>query len=203
MTGPSSPPPGVKPKSEIRKRVIAAREALGAVERRALSARITSRLLALPDYHDARCVMAYVTFGAEFETEAFLADLRARGRQLVLPRVERATRSLKLHAVRDPDTELAPGVLGIREPRADLCPEVAPAAVDFVLVPGVAFTASCERLGYGGGFYDRLIPSFAEDTALVAAAFTVQIVPELPVTPSDRQVDRVLTENADYTNVPR
>src|SRR5262245_18658291 len=98
--------------------------------------------------------MAYVTFGAEFETGAFIGDLQARGKQLILPRVDRASRSLKLYKVRDLDAELAPGVWGIREPRGDLCPEAALDEVDFVLVPGVAFTVRCERLGYGGGFYD-------------------------------------------------
>lgn len=143
--------------------------------------------------------MAYVSFGAEFDTGAFIADLRARGKQLVLPRVDRDTRALKLYTVHDPDQELVPGVWGIREPRVDVCPEVAPAAVDFVLVPGVAFTARCERLGYGGGYYDRLIHTFAGRPALVAAAYSLQIVPELPVTPSDQKVDIVITEDAEYS----
>jgi 5-formyltetrahydrofolate cyclo-ligase len=188
----------VPSKSEIRRQILAARDALPPADRRDFSARITPRLLALPAYRDARCVLAYMSFGAEFETGALIADLFERGKRLVLPRVERATRSLRLHAVRDPRVDTAPGSLGIREPRSDVCPEVAPAAVDFVLVPGVAFTARCERLGYGAGFYDRLIPAFTAHTALVAAAFAVQIVPELPVTPSDRQVHRVVTEDGEY-----
>ncbi len=185
-------------KSELRKRIIAARDALDPTRRREFSARITPRLLALPAYRDARCVMAYVTFGAEFDTGSFIADLRASGKQLVLPRVDRDTRALKLYTVRDPDQDLAPGVWGIREPRVAVCPEVAPATVDFVLVPGVAFTARCERLGYGGGYYDRLIHTFADRPALVAAAYSLQIVPELPVTPSDQKVDIVITEEAEY-----
>jgi 5-formyltetrahydrofolate cyclo-ligase len=74
--------------------------------------------------------------------------------------------------------------------------------VDLVLVPGVAFTARCERLGYGGGYYDRLIPGFAGRAALVVAAYSLQIVPELPVTPSDRSVDLILTEDAEYLRAP-
>lgn len=198
MTGGAPPAPPQQLKGEIRKRVIAARDALPAAVRRDSSARITPRLLELPAYGSARCVLAYVSFGSEFETGAFVADLLARGKSLVLPRVERATRSLKLHIVRDTGTDLAPGVLGIREPRADRCPEAMPEAVDFVLVPGVAFTARCERLGYGGGFYDRLIGGFAVRPTLVAAAFSVQVVPELPVTPSDQAVDVVVTEDVLY-----
>jgi 5-formyltetrahydrofolate cyclo-ligase len=71
--------------------------------------------------------------------------------------------------------------------------------VDFVLVPGVAFTARCERLGYGGGYYDRLIPRFAGRPALVAAAYSLQIVPALPVSATDRSVDLVVTENAAHS----
>ena len=115
---------GVAPdpqKAEIRRRVLAARDALDAPTRRALDARITPRLLALPRYRDARCVVAYVGFGTEFDTTAFIADVLARGKSLVLPRVERAARSLRLHAVRDLETELAAGVWGIREPRAERC----------------------------------------------------------------------------------
>lgn len=182
----------------MRKLILAARAALDPATRREFAARITPRLLALPGYRDARCVMAYVGFGTEFDTASFIADILARGKSLVLPRVERAARTLKLHSVRDPETELAAGVWGIREPRADLCAEVAPAAVDFVLVPGVAFTARCERLGYGGGYYDRLIPQFAGRPALAVAAYSLQIVPEVPVTPSDRSVDLVVTEDAEY-----
>jgi 5-formyltetrahydrofolate cyclo-ligase len=190
--------PGAE-KSALRKRILAARDALDPAARRDFSSRITPRILALPAYRDARCVMAYVSFGAEFDTGAVLADLRARGKQLVLPRVDRKARALKLHAVRDPGVELAPGVWGIPEPRVDVCPEVAPVTIDFVLIPGVAFTARCDRLGYGGGFYDRLIPAFEGRPALVAAAYSIQIVPELPVTPSDQSVNLVLTEDAGYS----
>jgi 5-formyltetrahydrofolate cyclo-ligase len=182
----------------LRKRILEAREALTVEARREFSSRITARLLALPAYRDAGCVMAYVSFGSEFDTSAFIADLLARGKRLVLPRVERATRSLKLYAVRDLDAELAPGVWGIREPRPDVCPEVMLPAVDFVLVPGVAFTARCERLGYGGGYYDRLLRGRAGSTSLVVGAFGVQVVSELPITPNDHAVDLVFTEDAEY-----
>jgi 5-formyltetrahydrofolate cyclo-ligase len=185
-------------KNEIRKQVIAARDSLPAAVRRDFGALITPRLIELPAYRGARCVLAYMSIGSEYDSGAFVADVLARGKSLVLPRVDRATRSLRLHTVRDPGTDLVPGVWGIREPRTDRCPETAPAVVDFVLVPGVAFTARCERLGYGGGYYDRLIREFAGRPALVVAAFSLQIVSELPVTQSDQKVDVVITEEAEY-----
>ena len=178
--------------------MLARRDALPATERRTLSERITSRLLALDAYRGARCVMAYASFGGEFETADFVADVLAQGKALVLPAVARGSRALQLHAVDDPARQLAPGVWGIPQPRADLCALVPASRLDFVLVPGVAFTARCERLGYGGGYYDGFIRGLARRPPLVAAAFSLQILQELPVSGRDQSVDRVVTENAEY-----
>jgi 5-formyltetrahydrofolate cyclo-ligase len=174
---------------------------LGVADRTSLSARISKRLLALDSYGSARCVMAYASFGSEFETGDFIADALARGKTLVLPRVERDSRVLQLYQVRDPARQLVAGVWGIRQPRADLCPLVPASQLDFVLVPGVAFTRQCQRLGYGGGYYDRFIRTFARRLPLVAATFSLQILPELPVSESDQEVDCVITEDATYGRV--
>jgi len=178
--------------------VLARRDALPAPERRALSERITKRLLALEAYRGARCVMAYASFGGEFETADFLADVLGQGKNLVLPRVARGTRMLQLHAVDDPERQLAPGVWGIPQPRADVCPPVPASRLEFVLVPGIAFTRSGERLGYGGGYYDGFIRSLAPRPPLIAAAFELQLLPGLPTTDRDQVVDLVVTEDAQY-----
>jgi 5-formyltetrahydrofolate cyclo-ligase len=171
---------------------------LGVAERRSLSERITKRLLALDAYGNARCVMAYASFGSEFESGDVIADALARGKTLVLPRVEHDSRVLQLYQVRDPARELVAGIWGIRQPRADLCPPVPASQLDFVLVPGVAFTRHCERLGYGGGYYDGFIRALIRRPPLVAAAFALQVVAALPTSKSDQRVDRVVTEDADY-----
>lgn len=185
-------------KSEIRNTIIAQRDAVSASERRVLAERITTRLLALDVYRKARYVMSYMSFGGEFDTARFIGDILASGKQLILPKVERASRSLKLYSVRDPERELVAGVWGIREPHPDLCPAVPAASIQFALVPGVAFTRRCERLGYSGGFYDRLIRGWEPRPYLAAAAFELQVVPELPVSLSDQRVDLVVTEDAEY-----
>ena len=178
--------------------MLAQRDALPAAERRALSELITRRLLALDAYRGARCVMAYASFGSEFETGDFISDVLAQGKELVLPGVERGSRTLQLHAVHDPARQLAAGVWGIPQPRAELCPLVPVSRLDFVLVPGVAFSRRCERLGYGGGYYDGFIRGLARRPPLVAAAFSLQILPALPVSERDQYVDCVVTENAEY-----
>jgi len=188
----------IEEKNALRKQVLARRDQLGVAERRSLSERITKRLLALNSYGSASCVMAYASFGSEFETGDFIADALARGKTLVLPAVERNSRALQFYEVRDPARQLVAGVWGIRQPRADLCPVVPASQLDFVLVPGVAFTRHCQRLGYGGGYYDGFIRGLTRRPPLIAAAYSLQILPVLPVSERDQEVDRVISEDAEY-----
>lgn len=82
---------------------------------------------------------------------------------------------------------------GAREPRDGRVLEVG--ELDLIVVPGVAFDRSCRRVGYGGGFYDRLLASTREGTAAVAIAFGLQVVDEVPSGPLDRTVDAIVTED--------
>lgn len=169
-----------------------------------MSEAVFSRLLTLPEYGAARTVMAYCGFGSEPETGMFLKAVPGGGKRLILPRVERETRTLVLREVGDPDSELVAGVWGIMEPIESL-PEVRIEDVDFVLMPGVAFDEAGGRLGYGGGFYDRLLGGLGERPPgerppggrprLVAAAFGVQVVGRVPTGAHDVRVDAVVTED--------
>ena len=100
-------------------------------------------------------------------------------------------------SVNDTVSEVQAGVWGIREPRPEQ-PVVPSEQIDFVLVPGVAFTPACARLGYGGGFYDRLIAGFGQRPPLVAAAFALQMRDKLPLSGQDQGIDLVVTEDAAY-----
>ena len=185
------------PKAVLRREILAARDALAADARAAASAKISQQLLALEVWQSARSVLVYLTFGSEFITAALINDAAATGKQLCLPRVDRNARRLEIRAVSATTRDVEPGAWGIREPRTS-CPAVALEAIDFVLVPGVAFTPRCERLGYGGGFYDALIGRFAMRPPLVAAAFELQIRDEIPLSERDRTVDLVITEKKTY-----
>ena len=195
MAGQIAPEKGSK--AALRKTIIAARDALPVAIRRDLGNCITTQILNLDAYRRARCVLAYMSFGSEFDTAALVADARGNGKQLCLPRVDRDTRRLEIHQVDDIRRDLQSGVWGIREPRAECAPADLE-QIDFVLLPGVAFTPRCERLGYGGGFYDRLLPRFARRPPLVAAAFSLQILDEIPLEATDQRIDIVLTESSSY-----
>lgn len=181
-------------KAELRALLLARRNALAGDERERMSAAITQSILSLDMYRRARIVMAYMTFGSEFATGAFIDAAIRDAKTIVLPRIDRAHDRLAIHTVCDFERDLAAGPWGIHEPRPDACPVATLSAIDFVLVPGVGFTVRGDRLGYGRGYYDRLLANRASHTALVAAAFSAQLVDRIPTTARDARIDMVITE---------
>lgn len=180
-------------KRELRARVVAARDALPPAAHRTASDAIAARIAALPSFRDARCVLLTVAFRSEWDTRALFAAAAA-GKTVALPRVNAQERMLELHAVGDLARDTMPGYRGIAEPRAEL-PRVAADAVDWVLVPGVAFDLRGRRMGYGGGYYDRLLATLPAATVRVAGAFDLQVVPEVPSARHDLVVDALATES--------
>jgi 5-formyltetrahydrofolate cyclo-ligase len=184
-------------KAALRRAVLRRRAALPEEERALLSGRIVATILNLPTYKNADVVLAYASFGTELQTDELLWRVLNDGKVLVLPRVEGS--ALGLYEVQDLTSDLAPGTWGIREPEPDRCPAVDRGGVGFALIPGVAFDRGGRRLGYGGGFYDRLLAGGLPDgTPLVSGAFEVQILDEVPTDPHDAPVDVVVTEREVY-----
>jgi 5-formyltetrahydrofolate cyclo-ligase len=171
--------------------------------RTALSRAIVRDLFDLAAYRQSGTVMAYVGFGSELQTDEFVFHTLEQGKTLLLPRVNRRKRGLDIYEVRDPVRDLEVGTWGIREPRPDRCARVDPDIIDFALVPGLAFDARGGRLGYGGGFYDRLLASILSTrTWLVAGAFESQRVERLPLDEHDVPMDVVVTENGHFPPGP-
>lgn len=177
-------------KAALRASARDARAALGAEQCAADSAAIAERVLALPELADARVVLAYGATPEEVDVAGVAAALRARGVRVAYPRVD-APGELTLHAVAD-ESELVAGAFGLREPAAD-APTVEAAEIDAVLVPGVAFDERGGRLGYGGGFYDRLLVRLSAHCVRIGVAFEEQMVAAIPREEHDAGLDWVVT----------
>jgi 5-formyltetrahydrofolate cyclo-ligase len=182
-------------KAALRRFLLSRRDALAPVQRIESSDAITRHLLDLPAFSSAKAILAYLSFGSEFDTQVFVDALRAQGKQLILPRVDRGNRRLELFRVSDLLAQTAAGTWGIREPIPERSVSASRTEASLVLVPGVGFTPHGDRLGYGGGFYDRLLASWPGRPLVVAAAFAVQIVGSLPMGPNDVRIDAVVTED--------
>jgi len=189
-------------KRSVRERILRARDAMPAHLRNAASTAIAATLSGRPDFIAAHVVLLTLPFGSEWDTRLLLSEALARGKTVAAPRVNQERRMLEIHAVCDAAREIAPGYRGIPEPRAD-CPPVLPASIDWVLVPGVAFDAEGRRVGYGGGYYDRLLPLLDSGVARVAGAFELQLVERVPAAPHDTTVDAIVTERRTLELRPR
>lgn len=181
-------------KAVLRALVIGERDALPATVRAELSSGITEILTAMPSYREAKTVLLTSSFGSEVATGGLIDKTLAAGKVLVLPLVNKRARMLELYAVGDPSSELARGTYGIAEPRPERCRRAEYAEVDWVLVPGVVFADDGYRIGYGGGYYDRLLPLLSADTPRVSAAFQLQRRREVPHGVHDQKVDVIVTE---------
>lgn len=183
-------------KKRLREAVLARRDALPLAARKEAAAAVTKTLTSLAAYRAAPVVLTFMSFGSEIDTWDFFATVLADGKIAVLPRVDRRTRELSLHRVGHLD-QLQAGQWGIREPRAEL-PQVALAEIALVIVPGVAFDRAGRRLGYGGGYYDRLLSSpkvpQTPGLARLSIAFSMQIVEQVPVAAHDQPVPLIITE---------
>jgi 5-formyltetrahydrofolate cyclo-ligase len=177
-------------KRDIRRSVLHERDALPEEDRRAWSAAITERLITLPELRFTRTVMAFWSFGSEVDTSWLIEALHAAGKRVALPRVDGREVAAVVYVPGDPITATS---FGAMEPTS--AEIVRPTEIDVVIAPGVAFDRNGGRIGYGGGFYDRFLRTVRADTPVIAPAFAMQLVDEIPRGEHDRPVDVVVTEN--------
>ena len=177
-------------KRALRRSDLAERDALSGTDRAARSEAIVDRLLGLEEATGAGAVLAFWSFGSEVDTAPLLDRLRSRGTTVALP----VTRDGDIvPVIWTPGSPMTETSFGSREPTDGRVLQAR--ELDLIVVPGVAFDRSCHRVGYGGGFYDRLLASTLDGTAAVAIAFGVQVVDQVPTGPLDRPVDAVVTED--------
>ena len=180
-------------KRELGARILRDRDATPAEDRATASASIAASLLMREDFASSKTVLLTLPFGSEWDTRALLAAALARAKTVALPRVNLATRMLDICAITRLEHDAVPGYRGIPEPCAH-CALLDVATIDWVLVPGVAFDADGRRVGYGGGYYDRLLPLLRADAHRIAGAFELQLVERVPAASHDVAVEAIVTE---------
>jgi len=179
-------------KGDIRKRVLALRDALTDAEIVAKSGEIARRVAELAAFREASMLMVYLDFASEVRTDDLIRLGWDNDKEIVVPLCRPASRELVPCRI-DGFGDLEAGHYGIREPRADRIRPVPVHRIDAVLVPAVAFDRRGYRIGYGGGYYDRFLPRVPQ-AARIGMAFSCQIVARVPADPHDVTVERIVTE---------
>lgn len=179
-------------KIQLRTRLLHQRNALSALEILTYSNKLIARLQEVSNVTEAHSVLAYISFGTEVNTHGLIKLLLSQGtKEVFVPVVAKEEKRLMISVLHD-WSDLSTGSYGILEPREDLRHLRSAADVDLCLVPGVAFDQTGNRIGYGGGYYDRLLGSIEGRT--VGLAYSFQVLDEIPFEVHDERVDVVVTE---------
>ncbi len=195
-------------KAELRRAVIARRDALDLDVRAAKSAVICARLVELFDRLGAAAphtVASYAAMGSEVNPAAFAAAAAARGWRVAYPCMLLATEAaacsqrMCMRAAAAGDASEAPFIahptraLAATDVDSDHFPIVPAAELDMVVVPLVAFDRAGARLGYGGGCYDRYLPMLSPACQIIGIAFDEQRVDHVPTNPHDLPLPHIVS----------
>ncbi|MBE0447039.1 MAG: 5-formyltetrahydrofolate cyclo-ligase [Actinobacteria bacterium] len=180
-------------KIALRQVVKRRRDALSRNERERKAIAIKERLFVLPEFRNAESVLFYAAFGSEVPTLKMMSESLGLGKKIILPITDTKTKNLALRRVHDLKN-LQLNQYGIPEPVPESTVHHDYNEVDLVIVPGVVFDRYGQRIGYGGGYYDRFLNRIDPSVPRVSIAFEEQIVPEIPAESHDLPVDKIITE---------
>ncbi|MFZ2061522.1 MAG: 5-formyltetrahydrofolate cyclo-ligase [Candidatus Binatus sp.] len=180
-------------KKNLRAIMIACRNAVSSERARASSQTVQRNLIASEYYREASAIVLYAGIGNEVSTDLILADALKSDRAVFYPRVD--VGMIVARRVRD-RAALVAGAYGILEPpaSAEVLDRKSFAKV-LVCVPGVAFGLEGQRLGRGGGHYDRFIAQLGDEAITVGLAFSFQLLDRIPETGFDRRLNFIVTES--------
>ncbi len=171
------------------------RGALTPEERASASDRIVKQILASEQYRNAHAVFSFVPFRGEVEVEPIIESCWQEQKKVYVPKVDVKSREMQLYAMESWD-DLELGHYGIREPRTTCVRYDSSQGdrIDLILMPGVAFDREKGRLGYGAGYYDRFLSRIEYKPYLLAPAYAMQIVDQVPVEEWDTPIHAIVTE---------
>jgi 5-formyltetrahydrofolate cyclo-ligase len=185
------PSPALAAKTALRDQVVTARNRRSLLARREVAEAIAGHLFAAPEVRRAASVAAYVSVGAEPGTGLLLDGLRAAGKRVVLPLLL-PDGDLDWAAYDGPHS-IAPARLGLLEPVGPRLGVDAVSTPDAVLVPGLAVSGSGDRMGRGGGSYDRALGRVPVGTFVCVLLHDDEVGLPVPVEPHDRRVTAAAT----------
>lgn len=181
-------------RATLRATMLKKRRELSQPERDAAAAAVEERLLALEFPHGRPLnIASYVAVRGELETSSINRTLAELGHTLVLPRViPGVPGAMDLYACPDPSC-LKRGSFGIMEPDPEKCAQVTPAELDVVLLPLAAMDLCGNRLGMGGGYYDRLLVKLRMECLRAGLGYDFQLIEALEAEAWDMPLDLGIT----------
>lgn len=178
-------------KEEARRSVRESLDLITEEERIEYSEMITESVLMLPEFNNSQTIMLFASLPDEFDTLPLIEQALMMGRSVLMPKVDWRRRKLLICRI-DAISDLEEGYWGILEPPEERSMDAED--IDFILTPGMAFDIVGNRLGRGGGYYDRLLSERGMDAITCGAAYDCQVFAQIPHDEHDRTIDMLVTE---------
>lgn len=180
-------------KVELRSWAQEVRDSVKREEKKKLDELIKKNLYSWIFFEKLRYIFCYISFRNEPDTHDIIRKLIAEEKIVAVPKIDLEIKEMRAFLIKEMDRDLEPGHYGIWEPITS-CPEADYSKIDLIIAPGLAFTLKGDRLGYGGGFYDRFIKKFNEPM-VCSLVYERLILNYLPVKKDDMPVDYLITES--------
>ena len=182
-----------KAKATIRKLIIQKRNALSNLKQNEKSLTIIQRLLKMSEFKESKAVFCFLSTAHEVKTEEIILKAFRLGKDVLVPLLNPQEENMQIVRV-SRDAKYIIGKYGVREPSLETGEVVSSACIDFVVTPGLAFDTFGNRIGYGGGHYDKLFKNISNDVMRVAIGYDFQILESVPCSNFDESVHFIVTE---------
>ena len=180
-------------KSELRKMMRLIRHQIESSEIQSNSKRIFDRILNHPIYKESACIFSYASFRNEVDTLEFHKKVLDDDKILALPKVL-SKEQMEFFKITDLN-QLVKSSMGIFEPD-ERCEIITPSDIpSLMILPGLAYDSNFNRLGYGGGYYDRYLMKYPENIIRCGVGFQCQKIDRVPAMPFDQLMDYIITED--------
>jgi 5-formyltetrahydrofolate cyclo-ligase len=184
---------GMKMKDRLRKGIEKKRNVLSTSEVLEKSSRIKKRIFEMDLFRDAQTILFYVSYGNEVYTHDMIKESISLGKTVVVPKSVTKNNALILSRLTDWNN-LEVGAYNILEPKQESIEQVDVESIDLIIVPGVVFDESGNRIGHGKGYYDRLLND-SQNIPNIGLAFELQMIDNIESEKHDEKIDVIITED--------
>jgi len=186
----------IKQKATIRKEILEKRKSQDPKIGAAHSRSILRSLLSRKEFQKADRILIYLSRDGEVSTDNLLDRAFKLGKRVYVPVVDQENDDLRISELPGPDTRFRLAAFGVREPAEEDLNFVPPEQIDLVVTPGLAFDRRGGRIGYGKGYYDRLLSRLDSQVPRIALAFDFQVLDTVPQDKNDVRVNAIITEKS-------
>lgn len=179
----------------IRSQILSKRDHLSFSTISYLSKKVINSFRKLEEYKNSSMPLIYVSFRSEVNTHQLIRERLNDGLEVAISKTDVINRRLEIYLLKDWGTGLRPGAYGILEPDIKMASLIQPSQIDMVVIPGSVFDRQCGRYGYGGGYFDRFLSLEAPQALRIGLAFSLQVLPKIPLKTHDQRMDIIVTEN--------